>query len=234
LGSPLAKYRSGQYLLRVLLGQAHLQELKLQITRTPLPGVLLIEPAVFGDARGFAFESWNQQHFAAATGIDAAFVQDNHSHSTRHVLRGLHYQLVKPQGRLVRVVSGEVFDVAVDLRRSSTYFGCWYGCRLDAASQRQIWIPPGYGHGFLVLSETAEIVYKATEYWNPEYKRSLAWDDPQLAIKWPLNGTPPTLAPRDACAPRLSAAQTYDGYPPQPTGPSKRFAPLRGVSAMAS
>jgi dTDP-4-dehydrorhamnose 3,5-epimerase len=182
----------------------------MKVTETSLPGVLLIEPKVFGDARGFFLESWNARAFREATGVDAAFVQDNHSRSVRGVLRGLHYQLVRPQGKLVRVVSGEVFDVAVDLRRSSPTFGRWTGVRLDAATHRQLWIPPGFGHGFLVLSETADFLYKTTEYWSPEHDRSLAWNDPTVGIEWPLAGTAPTLAAKDASAPRLADADLYD------------------------
>jgi dTDP-4-dehydrorhamnose 3,5-epimerase len=182
----------------------------MKVTETSLPGVLLIEPKVFGDARGFFLESWNARAFREATGVDAAFVQDNHSRSVRGVLRGLHYQLVRPQGKLVRVVSGEVFDVAVDLRRSSPTFGRWTGVRLDAATHRQLWIPPGFGHGFLVLSETADFLYKTTEYWSPEHDRSLAWNDPTVGIEWPLAGTAPMLAAKDASAPRLADADLYD------------------------
>jgi dTDP-4-dehydrorhamnose 3,5-epimerase len=182
----------------------------MKVIQTPLPGVLLIEPAVFGDARGFFLESWNQRRFADATGVDLPFVQDNHSRSARHVLRGIHYQLVKPQGKLVRVASGEVFDVAIDLRRSSPTFGRWYGCRLDAIAHRQLWIPPGFGHGFVVLSETADFLYKTTEYWYPEHERSVAWNDPAIGIGWMLGGAAPILAAKDAAAPRLADATVYD------------------------
>ena len=182
----------------------------MKVIPTPLPGVLLIEPAVFGDARGFFLESWNQRRFADATGVDLPFVQDNHSRSARHVLRGIHYQLVRPQGKLVRVASGEVFDVAIDLRRSSPTFGRWYGCRLDAIAHRQLWIPPGFGHGFVVLSETADFLYKTTEYWHPEHERSVAWNDPALGIDWMLGGAAPILAAKDAAAPRLADATVYD------------------------
>jgi dTDP-4-dehydrorhamnose 3,5-epimerase len=182
----------------------------MKVIQTPLPGVLLIEPAVFGDARGFFLESWNQRRFADATGVDLPFVQDNHSRSARHVLRGIHYQLVKPQGKLVRVAAGEVFDVAIDLRRSSPTFGRWYGCRLDAIAHRQLWIPPGFGHGFVVLSETADFLYKTTEYWYPEHERSVAWNDPAVGIGWMLGGAAPILAAKDAAAPRLADATVYD------------------------
>lgn len=182
----------------------------MKVIETPLPGVLVIEPAVFGDARGFFLESWNAKRFAEATGVDLPFVQDNHSRSARHVLRGIHYQLVKPQGKLVRVVSGEVFDVVVDLRRGSATFGRWFGCRLDAVAHRQLWVPPGFGHGFAVLSETADFLYKTTDYWHPEHERSLLWNDPAVGIDWPLGGAQPTLAAKDAAAPRLADAQVYD------------------------
>jgi dTDP-4-dehydrorhamnose 3,5-epimerase len=175
---------------------------------TALPGVLLLEPTVFGDARGFFLESWNARTFGAATGLDVAFVQDNHSRSARGVLRGIHYQVQHPQGKLVRVVSGAVWDVAVDLRRSSPHFGKWFGAELSAQNHRQLWIPPGFGHGFLVLSDAADFLYKTTEYWAAEFDRSLAWDDPALAIAWPLQGAP-VLAARDAQAPRLAQADVF-------------------------
>jgi dTDP-4-dehydrorhamnose 3,5-epimerase len=182
---------------------------------TALPEVLILEPRVFGDARGFFFESYNRKTFAAATGVDVEFVQDNHSRSAHGVLRGLHYQLVKPQGKLVRVVAGAVWDVAVDLRRSSPRFGQWVGVELSADNQRQLWVPPGFGHGFVVLSDSADFLYKTTEYWYPEHDRNLAWNDPQLAIAWPLARLrtaqqQPILAPKDAAAPRLVDAQVYD------------------------
>ncbi len=184
--------------------------MSVNVVQTDLPDVLILEPKVFGDARGFFLESWNARVFREATGCDNAFVQDNHSRSRRHVLRGMHYQLVRPQGKLVRVVAGEVFDVAVDLRRSSPSFGRWTGVRLDASGHRQLWVPPGFGHGFLVLSETADLLYKTTEYWYPEHDRALAWNDPDLAIDWPLLGATPQLAAKDAVAPRLRDAQFYD------------------------
>jgi dTDP-4-dehydrorhamnose 3,5-epimerase len=181
-----------------------------KVIETPLPGVLVLEPKVFGDERGFFLVSFNERAFREATGVTLPFVQDNHSRSTRGVLRGLHYQLARPQGKLVRCVSGEVFDVAVDLRRSSPSFGRWYGCRLDAVSCRQLWIPPGFAHGFFVLGESADCLYKVTEYWCPEHERCLAWDDPHIAIDWPLDGAQPTLAAKDAGAPRLVEAMVYD------------------------
>ena len=156
----------------------------MQTTRLAIPDVVLIEPKVFGDARGFFFESFNQRAFSAATGTDYAFVQDNHSRSSRGVLRGLHYQIQQPQGKLVRVVQGAVFDVAVDIRKSSPTFGQWVGAELSADNHHQLWVPPGFAHGFVVLSETAEFLYKTTDYYAPEYERCIAWDDPALAIDW--------------------------------------------------
>src|SRR4051812_23775905 len=173
-----------------------------------LPGVLLIEPKVFGDARGFFYESWNQRDFDAAVGRPVRFVQDNHSASMRNVLRGLHYQVGRPQGKLVRVVAGEVFDVAVDLRRSSATFGKAVGVRLSADNHRMLWVPEGFAHGFLVLSERAEFLYKATDYYSPEHERSLLWNDPALSIDWPLAGEP-QLKPKDASATPLAQAETY-------------------------
>jgi dTDP-4-dehydrorhamnose 3,5-epimerase len=182
----------------------------MNVVQTDLPGVLILEPKVFGDARGFFMESWNARVFAEATGVTLPFVQDNHSRSARGVLRGLHYQLVRPQGKLVRVTAGEVYDVAVDLRRSSPHFGRATGVRLSADNHRQLWVPPGFGHGFLVLSESADFLYKTTDYWFPEHERSLAWNDPALAIDWPLEGGMPTLAAKDAAAARLADAEVYD------------------------
>lgn len=179
------------------------------VTPTCLPGVLILEPKVFGDARGFFFESFNQRDFELATGVQAQFVQDNHSKSVHGVLRGLHYQIQHPQGKLVRVVQGEVFDVAVDLRRSSPHFGQWAGVNLSSNNQRQLWVPPGFAHGFLVMSETAEFLYKTTEYWYPEHERSLLWNDPSLGITWPQVMGTTTLAKKDAEALGLSAIQTY-------------------------
>jgi dTDP-4-dehydrorhamnose 3,5-epimerase len=182
----------------------------MNVLETALPGVLIFEPKVFGDARGFFFESFNAKRFTEATGLSPEFVQDNHSRSARGVLRGLHYQLVKPQGKLVRVVSGEVIDVAVDLRRSSAHFGKWVAIRLSAADHRQVWIPPGFGHGFFVCSEMADFLYKTTEYWYPEHDRSLAWNDPEVAVDWQLGGMTPLLAAKDAAAPQLRHADLYD------------------------
>ncbi len=179
----------------------------MNLIETALPGVLLLEPRVFGDARGFFLESWNRQAFSEL-GLDLDFVQDNHSHSTRGVLRGLHYQLNEPQGRLVRVVSGAVFDVAVDLRRSSSHFGQWVGHELSAENQRMLWIPPGFGHGFLVLSDTADFLYKTTAYYAPEWDRGIRWDDPQIGVQWPLAGDP-VLSAKDQIQPLLKDAEVY-------------------------
>jgi dTDP-4-dehydrorhamnose 3,5-epimerase len=179
----------------------------MRVTPTALPDVLLIEPKVFGDARGFFYESWNRRALADA-GLDVEFVQDNHSRSSRGVLRGLHYQIVHPQGKLVRATQGEVFDVAVDLRRGSATFGAHVAVVLSAENKRMVWIPPGFAHGFLVVSEVAEFLYKTTDYWRPEHERTLLWNDPALAIEWPLSG-PPILAARDAAAPLLAGAETY-------------------------
>lgn len=174
---------------------------------TPLPEVYLLEPRVFGDNRGWFFESHNQKALAAL-GIEATFVQDNHSYSERHVLRGLHYQIERPQGKLVRVIAGEVFDVAVDIRRSSPRFGQWAGLRLSATNRRMVWIPPGFAHGFVVLSDTAEFLYKTTEYWAPEHERCLLWNDPALAIAWPLSAAP-RLSAKDQAGRLLTDAEVY-------------------------
>jgi dTDP-4-dehydrorhamnose 3,5-epimerase len=180
----------------------------MKVTPTVLPEVLLLEPRVFGDERGFFMESWNARTFREATGLDVAFVQDNHSRSARNVLRGIHYQVVQPQGKLIRVVAGSVFDVAVDLRRSSPRFGQWVGVELSAQNRLQMWIPPGFGHGFLVTSDAADFLYKTTEYWVAEFDRALRWNDPSIGIDWPLVGEP-ILAGRDAQAPLLAAAETF-------------------------
>ena len=175
---------------------------------TAIPDVLVIEPDVFGDARGFFFESWNRRAFAGLVGHDVEFVQDNHSASAQRVLRGLHYQVRQPQGKLVRVVAGEVFDVAVDLRRASATFGKWVAERLSAANHRMMWVPPGFAHGFLVLSERAEFLYKTTEYYAPRHERTLLWSDPALGIPWPLSGEP-VVKPTDAAGARLADAETF-------------------------
>ena len=179
----------------------------MHVTETAIPDVLMIEPKVFGDSRGFFFESWNARAFAAA-GIEASFVQDNHSRSHRGVLRGLHYQIEHAQGKLVRVIEGEVFDVAVDLRRSSATFGRNIGVALSAANRRMLFIPPGFAHGFLVVSDTAEFLYKTTDYWYPEHERTLLWNDAALGIDWP-QGVVPALAAKDAAGVPLASADCY-------------------------
>jgi dTDP-4-dehydrorhamnose 3,5-epimerase len=180
-------------------------------TPTELPEVVLLEPRVFGDARGFFFESYNRKAFRDATGVDVDFVQDNHSRSVKGVLRGLHYQIQQAQGKLVRVVSGEVYDVAVDLRKSSPRFGKWTAVRLSAENKQMLWVPPGFGHGFLVTSESAEFLYKTTDYYAPEFERTVAWDDPDLAIDWPLGeiGQAPALSKKDQVGARLHDAEVY-------------------------
>jgi dTDP-4-dehydrorhamnose 3,5-epimerase len=179
----------------------------MNIIKTTLPDVLLLEPKVFGDARGFFLESWNRKTFAEL-GLDLDFVQDNHSRSSKGVLRGLHYQLNEPQGKLVRAVSGAVFDVAVDLRRSSPHFGQWEGYELSAENQRMLWIPPGFGHGFLVLSDSVDFLYKTTAYYAPQWDRGIRWDDPQIAVKWPLEVVP-ALSSKDQALPFLKDAEVY-------------------------
>lgn len=169
----------------------------MQAIPTDIPDLLILEPKVFGDSRGFFYESFNQRMFRELTGLDAAFVQDNHSRSAKNVLRGLHYQIKQPQGKLVRVVRGRVFDVAVDLRRASATFGKWFGLELNEENHRQLWIPPGFGHGFVVLSDSADFLYKTTDYWAPEHERCILWNDPDLAIDWPLDGLTPQLSAKD-------------------------------------
>ncbi len=180
----------------------------MKVTQLDIPEVLLIEPAVYGDDRGFFFESFNQARFNEAVGADVSFVQDNHSKSAKGVLRGLHYQIRQAQGKLVRVVEGEVFDVAVDMRKSSPTFGKWIGETLSAENRRQIWIPPGFAHGFLVLSPTAQFLYKTTDFYSPEHERSIIWNDPALAINWPIDDQP-TLSAKDAVAARLENADLF-------------------------
>ncbi|WP_339448107.1 dTDP-4-dehydrorhamnose 3,5-epimerase [Pseudomonas sp. EA_5y_Pfl2_R50] len=175
---------------------------------TDLPGVLIIEPKVFGDERGFFYESFNAKAFHDATGVDAHFVQDNHSRSQKGVLRGLHYQLQNTQGKLVRVTAGEVLDVAVDIRRSSPHFGKWVAVRLSADNHRQLWIPEGFAHGFVVLSEFAEFLYKTTDYYTPSAERSIRWDDPDLAIDWQLDN-PPILSAKDQAAALFKDADVF-------------------------
>jgi len=178
------------------------------ITPTAIPDVLVMQPKVFGDARGFFFESFNARDFNQLTGLDVAFVQDNHSKSARGVLRGLHYQIQHAQGKLVRVVQGEVFDVAVDLRKSSPTFGQWVGEILNAENHKQLWVPPGFAHGFVVLSETAEFLYKTTDYWFPEHERSLLWNDPLVGIDWPIDFAP-QLAAKDTAAKSFEDADKF-------------------------
>jgi len=183
-----------------------------KVTATSITEVLLIEPKVFGDARGFFFESFNQRAFEEAVGRPVAFVQDNHSLSSQGVLRGLHYQIQKPQGKLVRVVRGEVFDVAVDMRRQSPTFGKWAGARLSAENKCQLWVPEGFAHGFVVLSESAEFLYKTTNYYAPEHERCVMWNDPHIGIDWAGNGFTgtPSLSAKDAAGPAFSQADTFD------------------------
>ncbi len=184
--------------------------MSLQVIRTGLPEVLLLKPKVFADDRGFFYESFNARAFAEVTGLAVAFVQDNHSRSVRNVLRGLHYQLPPtPQGKLVRAVRGEIFDVAVDLRRSSPTFGKWTGQLLSAENQLQMWIPEGFGHGFLTCSDVAEVLYKTTAYYDPACEHSICWDDPALAITWPLDGAP-RLSPKDAAADFVNPAKCFN------------------------
>ncbi len=179
----------------------------MNVIETRLPGVLILEPKVFGDSRGFFLESWNHKIFHDL-GLGLDFVQDNHSRSSKGVLRGLHYQLNQPQGKLVRVVSGAVFDVAVDLRRSSPNFGQWEGCELSADNKRMLWIPPGFGHGFLVLSDHADFLYKTTAFFNPESDRGVRWNDPEIAVQWPFEGVP-ALSDKDLKLPYLNNAEVY-------------------------
>lgn len=181
----------------------------MKFVETSLPGVIRIEPAVHSDGRGFFMETWQARRFRDA-GIDANFVQDNFSHSSKGTLRGLHYQIQQPQGKLVRVVSGEVFDVAVDLRKSSAKFGQWVGEILSAENKHQLWVPPGFAHGFLVLNDTAEFEYKCTDYYAPEFERAIRWDDPDIDIEWPLPiGEKPVLSEKDVAAPFFKDAKTY-------------------------
>ena len=182
----------------------------MKATRLTIPDVILLEPKVFGDERGFFFESFNRRKFAELTGRDVDFVQDNHSCSVKGVLRGLHYQLKQPQGKLVRVVSGEVYDVAVDIRKSSPYFGKAVGMLLSAENKRMAWIPPGFAHGFLVLSDRAEFLYKTTDFYAPEHERCIVWNDPVLNIQWPLNGMQPALSGKDALGVMLKEAELFD------------------------
>jgi dTDP-4-dehydrorhamnose 3,5-epimerase len=180
----------------------------MQAIRTAIPDVLIIEPKVFGDARGFFYESFNAKAFQEATGLDVQFVQDNHSKSARGVLRGLHYQIQQPQGKLVRCVQGEVFDVAVDIRKGSPTFGKWAGELLSGENKRQLWIPPGFAHGFVVLSEAAEFLYKTTDYYAPQFERCIAWNDPDLAIDWQFKGEP-GLSAKDVAGSPFAQAEMF-------------------------
>jgi dTDP-4-dehydrorhamnose 3,5-epimerase len=182
----------------------------MKVIDTALPEVKIIEPDVYGDDRGYFYESWNATEFNAAVGCEVTFVQDNHSRSARNVLRGIHHQLVKPQGKIVRVTSGTVLDVAIDLRRSSPNFGKWVSVELSAKNFRQLWIPEGFGHAFLVRSEFAEFLYKTTNHWYPEHDRRVRWNDPDLAIEWGLGDEQPILAGKDANGPWLKDAEIYD------------------------
>ncbi len=181
----------------------------MQIVEKALNGVVLLEPKVFGDERGFFMETFNQRVFRELTGVTLDFVQDNHSRSARNVLRGLHYQIQQPQGKLVRVVSGSVFDVAVDMRRSSPTYGQWFGAELTAQNKRQLWVPPGFAHGFVVTSDIADFLYKTTDYWAPEFERSLAWNDPTVGVAWPLDGEP-LLSAKDKSGAAFGVAESYE------------------------
>ncbi len=183
----------------------------MNVIETAIPGLLILEPKVFGDARGFFMESFNAKAFQAATGLDVHFVQDNHSRSAKGVLRGLHYQIEQAQGKLVRVTRGSVFDVAVDLRKSSATFGQWVGVELSEENNRQFWIPPGFAHGFLVTSESADFLYKTTDYYAPQFERSLAWNDPTVGVEWPLHllDGAPLLSAKDVAGKPLAECETF-------------------------
>lgn len=180
----------------------------INVIPTNISNLLIIEPQVYGDHRGFFFESYNQRNFTEKVGISAEFVQDNHSRSTQHVLRGLHYQIQQPQGKLVRVIAGAILDVAVDLRQSSPTFGQWISCTLSAENKRQLWIPPQFAHGFLVLSDSAEVLYKATDYYAPQHERCILWNDPDLAIDWPLTDAP-IISAKDAAGQPFKSAEVF-------------------------
>ena len=183
----------------------------MKVVPTSIPDVLIIEPNVFGDSRGFFFESFNQKNFSRETGLDVKFVQDNHSRSAKGVLRGLHYQVRQPQGKLVRVVRGAVFDVSVDIRKSSPTFGRWIGMELSEDNYRQLWVPPGFAHGFYVLSESADFLYKTTDYYIPEFERSLLWNDLDIGISWPIEaGAQPAISAKDSSAARLADAEVFE------------------------
>ncbi len=180
----------------------------MKLIRTEIPEVLLLEPRVFEDARGLAFESYNRRSFKEATGLDLEFVQDNRSSSRKNVIRGLHYQVERPQGKLISALRGEIYDVAVDLRRSSATFRKWVGFKLSETDRRMAWIPRGFAHGFLVLSDSADVIYKLDEFWSPEHERTIVWNDPDIGIRWPIGGMP-ILSPRDAKAARFAAAELF-------------------------
>jgi dTDP-4-dehydrorhamnose 3,5-epimerase len=180
----------------------------MKVVPTAMPEVLVLEPQVFGDDRGFFFESFNARRFEELTGVRAHFVQDNHSKSAKNVLRGLHYQISQPQGKLVRVMAGAIFDVVVDLRKSSPFFGRWVGVELSAENRRQIWVPPGFAHGFVVTSDSAECQYKTTDYWAPEYERSILWNDPAIGVDWPIGGAP-MLSGKDSQGKLLADADVF-------------------------
>lgn len=182
--------------------------MSMNLIRTELPGVLIIEPKVFGDARGFFFESFNAREFEKDVGVETPFVQDNHSRSANGVVRGLHYQIQHPQGKLIRVTSGTIFDVAVDIRKSSPSFGKWTGVVLSDENKRQLWVPEGFAHGFSVISDTADVLYKTTDYWYPEFERSIIWNDPDIGIQWPFEGTP-VIAKKDQEGKRLTEADLF-------------------------
>ncbi|AWI81673.1 dTDP-4-dehydrorhamnose 3,5-epimerase [Parazoarcus communis] len=180
----------------------------MNVIQTDIPDLLILEPKLFGDSRGFFMESFNAKAFHEVTGLNVSFVQDNHSRSGKGVLRGMHYQIEQAQGKLVRVVRGSVFDVAVDMRKSSPTFGTWVGVELSEENNRQFWVPPGFAHGFLVTSESADFLYKTTDYYAPQFERSLAWDDPAVGIQWPLSGEP-LLSPKDLAGKSLATADTF-------------------------
>lgn len=180
----------------------------MKVTPTSMPEVLVFEPTVFGDDRGFFYESFNARRFSQMTGLSVNFVQDNHSRSAKNVLRGLHYQIRQPQGKLVRVIAGAIFDVVVDIRASSPFFGRWVGVELSAENRRQLWVPPGFAHGFVVTSASAECLYKTTDYWSPQHERSILWNDPALAIEWPLSGDP-MLSGKDSQGKLLADAEVF-------------------------
>ncbi|GJI96282.1 dTDP-4-dehydrorhamnose 3,5-epimerase [Duganella caerulea] len=181
----------------------------MNVIATPLEGLLVLEPRVFGDDRGFFYESFNARRFAELTGVTLPFVQDNHSRSAKGVLRGLHYQIQQAQGKLVRATAGSVFDVAVDMRKSSATFGQWYGIELSAENKKQMWIPPGFAHGFVVTSDAAEFLYKTTDYWAPEHERSVLWNDPAIGIEWPALDAAPLLSAKDQAAVLLADAEVF-------------------------